>query len=145
VLFCGSMSCLQNEAVTGNTQTTGFLVRMVQLGNDANESHAFHLDRPTRVHIVAVGEGVEPDMMDYGWIENTRTSQRVWELTWRNSRPAGGAGKNRLFDGEIVLDGGEYEGHFKTDATHAWRDWNALPPDAPAMWGMTVVVAAPAR
>ena len=128
-----------------SAHTTGLLVRTVQLRNGANESHGFHLDRPTRVHIVAVGEGVAPDMVDYGWIENTVTRQRVWELTWQNSRWAGGAPKNRLFDGEIVLNRGDYEAHFKTDATHAWRDWNAPPPDDPTLWGMTVAVAGPAH
>jgi hypothetical protein len=120
------------------------LVRMVRLGNDANESHLFHLDRPTRVQIIALGEGVEPGMVDYGWIEDTH-DRRVWELTWSNSRGAGGAPKNRIFAGDIVLDAGVYEAHFKTDYSHAWNDWNALPPDDAAMWGMTVIAVGPAR
>jgi hypothetical protein len=118
---------------------------MVRLGNDADESRLFHLDRPTRVHIIALGEGVEPDMADYGWIDNTHNGQTVWALTWSNSRWAGGAHKNRLFDSEIVLDRGDYEAHFKTDGTHAWGDWNALPPDDATMWGMTVIAVGPAR
>jgi hypothetical protein len=135
-----STSCLQDDAIVDQKHDTGFPVRMVQLGNNADESHRFHLDRPTRVHIIALGEGIEPDMADYGWIENTHTSEVVWALTWCNSRGAGGASKNRLFDGEIVLEGGDYAAHFKTDHSHAWNDWNATPPENAAMWGMTVLV-----
>lgn len=56
LLTLGSASCLQNEAAVDAAQPTGSVVRMVQLGNNADESHVFHFDRPTRVHIIALGE-----------------------------------------------------------------------------------------
>jgi hypothetical protein len=116
------------------------LVRLVRVRDDQHVSDRFHLDKPTRVHIVAVGEGIEPEMADYGWIENRRSGTVVWELTWHNSRWAGGAKKNRIFDGTLLLDAGDYEAFFVTDGSHAWAGWNAPPPEDPTRWGLTVTI-----
>ena len=56
---------------------------------------------------------------------------------------AGGASKNRRFDGTIRLSAGEYVLRYETDGSHAFGDWNADPPDDPEMWGITVSQAAP--
>lgn len=117
-----------------------YLVRLVRIGDNEKRSERFRVDKPTRVHILAVGEGVEPDMVDYGWIENRTTGDVVWELTWRNSRWAGGAKKNRIFDGEMLLDRGEYEAYYETDGSHAWKAWNQAPPDDPGLWGLTITI-----
>jgi hypothetical protein len=117
-----------------------YLVRLVRLRDDAHATRRFRLDRPTRVRIRAVGEGLGTEMFDYGWIEDAASGTWVWEMTARNTRHAGGADKNRIFDGVVLLDRGDYVAHFVTDGSHAWESWNAPRPDDPTLWGLTVLV-----
>ena len=114
------------------------LVRM----RDGERSHvAFSLDRATRVRVYALGEGMEGELVDYGWIEDARTGNTVWKMTYDATSDAGGARKNRLFDGTIRLPAGRYELHYETDGSHAFGDWNADPPDDPDAWGITLLPA----
>jgi hypothetical protein len=78
-------------------------------------------------------------MYDYGWIENAETGETVWEMTYRKTTHAGGASKNRIFDGAIRLPAGRYELRYESDGSHAYGDWNADPPDDPEGWGITVL------
>jgi hypothetical protein len=80
-------------------------------------------------------------MYDFGWIDNDETGQTEWEMTWRNTDPAGGADKNRKFEGTIVLDPGTYEVNYITDGSHSFNDWNASHPRDPKSWGITVSLA----
>jgi hypothetical protein len=123
-------------------QGKDYLVRMVRVGNDEHRRQRFKLDKPTRVHIFAEGEGlIDGQMADYGWIEDVRNGTWVWEMTIRNTRHAGGDVKNRLFDGTLLLDAGEYDAHFVTDDSHAWNAWNRDKPDNPNSWGLTITHA----
>jgi hypothetical protein len=114
------------------------LVRMVRVGDDEHRRATFTLNASTRVQIVAVGEGQDGDMADFGWIENRKTGRTVWEMTWRNTRHAGGAEKNRIFDGQITLDAGEYEVFYESDGSHSFEDWNDTKPRNASQWGITV-------
>lgn len=114
------------------------LARLTRVGDDQHRRASFKLDAPTRVHILAVGEGSDGDMYDYGWIEDAKSGRSVWEMTWRNTRHAGGAEKNRSFDGSIMLEAGEYEVNFETDGSHSFEEWNAARPRQPQQWGITV-------
>ena len=64
-------------------------------------------------------------MVDYGWIEDAKSGRRVWEMTYRMTEHAGGAKKNRRFDGVIRLPAGEYVLRYETDGSHSFGDWNA--------------------
>ena len=55
--------------------------------------------------IYALGEGIGGDMVDYGWIERCEERRRVWEMTYRATEHAGGAKKNRRFDGSDQIAG----------------------------------------
>lgn len=116
-----------------------YLVRLVRVGSNQHERARFTLNAPTRVRIVAVGEGLYNEMFDYGWIETVPGRTWVWEMTMRNTRHAGGADKNRRFDGTLLLDAGTYEAHYVTDDSHAWNDWNQPRPKDPKAWGLTIV------
>ena len=105
--------------------------------NDAPRKR-FVLERQTEVRVYALGESSGGQMADYGWIEDARTGRRVWEMTSRTSQPAGGAAKNRKFDGIITLPAGEYTLRYEADDSHAFGSWNAAPPDDPEMWGITL-------
>lgn len=102
----------------------------------------FTLDHPAALHVVAIGEGMDGEMYDYGWIENAETGDKVWEMTYGATSDAGGARKNRLFDGTIRLPAGRYELRYETDGSHAYGDWNDDPPDDPEGWGITLLPGA---
>lgn len=120
-----------------------YLVRMVRMRSNQHERARFTLTAATRVRVIAVGEGLYNEMFDYGWIETVPSGTWVWEMTMRNTRHAGGADKNRRFDGTLLLDAGTYEAHFVTDDSHAWNDWNQARPKDPDAWGLSIVVAPP--
>jgi hypothetical protein len=114
------------------------IAQIVRVGDNADRTETFRLDHPTRVRIYAIGEGQTRDMVDYGWIENSRTHARVWEMTYAMTFFAGGARKNRMVNTTVMLDQGEYSLHFVTDDSHSFADWNADPPDDPEYYGITL-------
>ncbi len=114
------------------------LVNITRVGDDQKRKKEFTLDKETRVHIYALGEGDRDQFHDFAYIVNEKTGMAVWEMTWRNTFHAGGARKNRVFDGDIVLDPGTYTVHYITDGSHAFNDWNAARPDDPFNWGIKI-------
>ncbi len=119
----------------------GQLAAITEVGDDADQRTRFTLSSPTRVHVHALGEGTRDDLVDYGWIEDARNGDIVWEMTYRKTSHAGGAEKNRVVDQTILLDKGEYVVHYVTDGSHSFPDWNASPPDDPNDWGIIVTEA----
>jgi len=117
------------------------IVHMTQVGDHEFRKEGLTLKRPLPVRIYAVGEGSSSDgeMYDYGWITDTRTRKRVWEMTSRNTDHAGGADKNLLHDGQITLPAGSYFVHYVTDGSHSYEKWNARPPYDPPHWGITLL------
>ena len=115
------------------------VVDLSRVGNDRFEKDAFTLKRPADVRILCVGEYTSGGgFSDYGWILNARTRETVWEMDRRNTRHAGGARKNRMFDGIVSLEQGNYEVFYITDGSHGYRRWNAGPPYNPEAWGITI-------
>jgi hypothetical protein len=103
-------------------------------------SGGFTLVKPLNLQIYALGEGRDGDMFDYGWIIDASTRKIVWEMTCRNTESAGGAAKNRMFDGLVRFDPGNYIVYYVTDDSHSFRDWNTSPPYDPEGWGITISV-----
>ncbi len=120
------------------TASANVLAKITYVGDDADESQVFVLDKPTRVHVVCLGEGSGSDMADYGWIENAADDDIVWEMTYRRSKWAGGADKNRLVDTYVMLDAGKYRARFVSDDSHSFGNWNSDPPNNPQRWGITI-------
>jgi hypothetical protein len=115
------------------------IAELVRMGDDQNARAAFTLERPIAIRIYALGEADGDELVDYGWIEDAATGTAVWEMTYRMTTPAGGADKNRLFEGTIQLPAGRYVLHYQSDGSHAYGDWNADPPDDPEGWGITLL------
>jgi hypothetical protein len=59
-------------------------------------------------------------------------------MKYKDTRKAGGAEKNRVFDNTLRLDAGSYIAHFITDDSHAYGDWNTDPPRDKSNWGITI-------
>lgn len=116
------------------------LIDFSRARDDDFQEQAFRLSQPTTLHVYAIGEGVDDGWrwVDYGWIIDAATRETVWEMEDRNTVPAGGAEKNRMFDGIVELPAGDYVAFFVTDDSHSWEDWNDAAPFDPAGWGMQI-------
>lgn len=115
-----------------------FLVDLTGLGDDEEVREKFTMEKDGNVRIRALGEGSSGQMYDYGWIETAGDNDVVWEMTYRKTRHAGGASKNRMINQTVSLEKGSYYACFITDGSHSFPDFNASPPMNPQKWGMTV-------
>jgi len=97
----------------------------------------FTLPRETSVRVFAQGEGGGAQMFDYGWIEDVETRKVVWEMKEPETTHAGGAAKNRKVDASVSLPAGRYKLHYKSDDSHSFDNWNALPPEI-NFWGIAL-------
>ncbi len=128
-----------HEAVVGHYEVPSdpaVLAQLKGIGDDESISRRFTLDEETKVRVYALGEGDESEMYDFAWIESVATHRAVWEMTYRASEHAGGADKNRLFNGTIVLPAGDYILRYQTDGSHSAEDWNRTPPHDPFNYGV---------
>jgi len=118
----------------GNDATVAQLNHM---GNDEDARTTFQLPQQTRLRVLALGEGRDRELFDYGWIEDA-AGKTVWKMQYDQTDPAGGADKNRMFDGVVTLPAGTYVLRYRSDGSHSYDDWNANPPDDPESWGISV-------
>ncbi|UCH84610.1 MAG: hypothetical protein JSW50_02635 [Candidatus Latescibacterota bacterium] len=116
------------------------IVELTRLGDDETASQGFTLDTRMQLRVFALGEGGDDEMYDYSWIADAHTRGRVWEMRPAMTEHAGGASKNRVFDGVITLDAGDYIVYAITDGSHSYEHWNASAPHDPERWGITVLV-----
>src|SRR6266550_1897891 len=98
------------------------IVSLIGIGDDEMRSAGFALRRPMDVHIYAIGEGFSDRMADYAWIVDEEQHKRIWSMSYENTAHAGGAAKNRLFDGTVHLAPGNYLVYYKSDGSHSGND-----------------------
>jgi hypothetical protein len=127
-------------AVTTHAEVAdpSLVAQIVRVRDHERKQTTFTLAQDSRVRIYALGEADDGELADYGWLEDAKSHRKVWEMTYRATEPAGGAAKNRRFDGAISLPAGDYVVHYVTDGSHAFGEWNADPPDDPMSWGITI-------
>lgn len=138
VMGAGDNFSPKNVAPFTETEAENVIAQLIRVRDDQHVRQKFTLDKTMRVRIYAIGEGVGNDMADYAWIENARSGEVVWEMTYRTTVNAGGAKKNRLYDRPVLLEKGDYILHFRTDDSHAFNDWNSDPPDDRTHYGVTI-------
>ncbi len=114
------------------------LAEIIRVRDHEYEKQTFTLGKKSKIRIYAIGEGSSGDMSDLGWIKNKDTGRIVWEMTYRNTDAAGGARKNKLFDGTIILPAGKYTVYYETDGSHSYRDWNAAAPYDQEHYGISI-------
>jgi len=114
------------------------IVSFNKVRDDEDLEKGFTLTNETSLDIYAVGEGGRDGIFDYVWIYNTATRERVFEMNYRNTEFAGGADKNLSVKETLKLPAGSYKVSYVTDDSHSYNDWNALPPDDPEFWGVTI-------
>jgi hypothetical protein len=116
------------------------LIEITEVGDDQSIDRAFRLSSPGVLQVLALGEydAAEDQFSDHGWISDASTGETVWRMTGRNTMDAGGANKNRRFDGLVELPAGEYVVHYVTDDSHSFDQWNQEAPFEPERWGITI-------
>lgn len=120
--------------------TPDVAVQFTRMGDSESAEQAFRLQRDADLRILAVGEYSDgaDEFADYGWIVDAATGKAVWEMTERNTAHAGGAQKNRMFDGIVHLPAGEYIAYYVTDDSHSYDEWNSAAPIQGEDWGLTI-------
>ncbi len=116
------------------------LVQIVKVQDNENAARGFKLFDEIKVNIYAIGEGKKGVMYDYGWIETADDNEVVWSMKEEKTEHAGGAYKNRLFDGIIELDPGSYLLRYKSDGSHSYGAFNESPPPDDRHYGITLYV-----
>lgn len=107
-------------------------------GRETQKAFTFQVHAPTALRAYALGEMEPHNAMDYGWIEDAVTREKVWTMTYEATRPAGGPSENRLLDTAVSLEPGFYRAVYRTDANHDARRWRANPPYDVAAWGLSL-------
>jgi CubicO group peptidase (beta-lactamase class C family) len=128
---------LYSKGLPADLASTKALAEIVRVADDSDKTAEFSVSQEQTVRVFAIGEGQGADMFDYGWIENAETGKRIWEMKMPESKHAGGAPKNRLSDTVVTLPTGKYKLRYKTDDSHSFDNWNALPPDV-NFWGIAI-------
>ncbi|MFC1730334.1 hypothetical protein ACFL6I_08350 [candidate division KSB1 bacterium] len=114
------------------------IAQLISIRNDKLVKKSFSIEEPTRIRIYAIGEGMYGRMTDYGWIDSEENERVIWEMKYRETAHAEGAMKNRVFDGTIMLNSGNYVLYYVSDENHAFDRWNDDPPFDPEYWGITL-------
>ncbi len=120
-------------------ENSNILVNLTGIGDNEEVRQSFVLKKDQKVKILALGEGRSGAMFDYGWIEEAESGEVIWEMTYRKTRHAGGAKKNRQAEAGITLEAGKYYVYFETDGSHSFPDFNASRPENPQKWGIRVI------
>jgi CubicO group peptidase (beta-lactamase class C family) len=121
----------------GDLASKKAIAEIVRVKDNSDQTAEFTLPQEQSVRVFAIGEGQTGEMFDYGWIENADTGKRVWEMKQPETKPAGGAPKNRLIDTSVTLAAGRYKLRYKSDDSHSFDNWNAFPP-AINFWGIAL-------
>ena len=134
----GAGFSMSDVELNASTKGPDIIAQIASVGDGADKSEIFRVDKPTRVRIYALGEGQNREMFDYGWIEDANTEKVIWEMTYGMTFHAGGGRKNRVVNTSLLLDKGEYKLRYISDDSHSYNHWNTDPPDDPTMWGITL-------
>ena len=114
---------------------------MIGMGDDETRSEGFTLKQPLEIGIYALGEGRDGEMFDYAWIVDARSRHRVWTMAYDETEHAGGADKNRLYEGTLKLEPGSYLVYYRSDGSHSAHEWNAARPAESRYWGVSIFPA----
>lgn len=114
------------------------IAQIVRVRNSANKEERFTVDRTTKIRVYAIGEGEKRVMYDYGWIQDAKSHEVVWEMTYSMTLHAGGSRKNRMVNTTVLLDKGTYVLHYVSDDSHCYGIWNADAPEDQQYWGITL-------
>lgn len=118
------------------------------VGTDEQREDTFVLPDTTHVLLAALGEIIGSTAYDYAVLLRQRpgggSPEEVWAMSDENTRPAGGASKNREAEVILALDPATYTLRYVTDGSHDCSDFNDEAPPHPDRWGATLFALDPA-
>lgn len=119
----------------------GALINHTSLGDSEYIETGFTMKEAGQLRIYAILEYPEGDRdpVDYGWIVEVDSRDKVWEIDRWNTDYAGGGDKNQVHDEEISLEKGSYILYWVTDDSHSFESFNVNPPYDPLNWGVQVL------
>ena len=110
---------------------------LANVGINKDLTKEFSVDYDDTLNIVGIGENCSADYTswcDYGWIEDSN-GRILWQMQSQPAAHAGGAQKNQQVIAMIALPAGHYKLRYKSDAGHAFDNWDSAPPDH-YVWGI---------
>lgn len=117
------------------------IVAITQVGDYENIEKSFSLSQETELYIYGLGEGINKQFYDFGYIYDVTKNKRVWMFNKHDAEKAGGGNKNIKVEKKLTLPKGSYYVKYVTDDSHSFDEWNVLPPEDPQYWGITIFPA----
>ncbi len=115
------------------------VLQLTKVHEDDFVSQGLSVKSPLEFRVLCLGEQASDDeMADNGWIMNAATREVVWDMADQRLEHAGGAEKNKMFDGTVRLEKGDYIVYYATDDSHSYGDWNSGPPHEQDYYGITL-------
>lgn len=138
-IFAGDRDASSLQSFTPLFEQPNLVFQTTGVGDRTVIKQGITVLEPTSINLYALGEGRgDLELLDFGWIVNANTRNRVWEMTPQNTHHAGGADKNIMTSTSVSLEKGDYVLYYVTDDSHSPADWNAFPPSDPLQWGITL-------
>lgn len=117
------------------------VISLLRVGDDENRQARIQVADTVVAFVAGMGEiWSSGTRYDYGWLEKESTGERVWEMTWETTEPAGGDRTNRKSEQILTLTPGSYLLYYQSDDSHSHEDWLRTRPTNPARWGAALFV-----
>lgn len=120
----------------------GALIRHNRLKDEQFIKTGFEITKPADLRIYAIIEYPsysDGTPVDYAWIINLDTREKVWETDKWNVEYAGGGEKNQIHDDVVRFEKGKYVLYVVSDDSHSFEEFNTNPPYDPYNWGVTIL------
>lgn len=120
------------------------VISLLGVGDDENRQARIQVSDTVVAFVAGMGEiWSSGTRYDYGWLEKESTGERIWEMTWETTEPAGGDRTNRKSEQVVTLMPGSYILYYQSDDSHSHEDWLRSRPTHPARWGAALFVLGP--
>lgn len=115
------------------------IIGITRVGPGVDERVPFSCADSVSVLVYAMGELTSSgSLYDYATIKEVSTGDKIWEMSYRKSEPAGGYETNRKEIAIIHLTPGRYELAYQSDMSHDYSEFSNGAPDMPERWGVTM-------
>ncbi len=134
------------DYVLGQNRNNHIVESILKVGNNADITKTFTIEKKMQVLIVMEGEAG----YDYGWLEDSK-GNILFNYDYKKSLHAGGAFNNRIQCELITLNEGTYSIHFTSNYFYSYEDQfqrnssfdyeirTGLPPEHPELWGIQIL------
>lgn len=117
------------------------VISLLRVGDDENRRARIEVSDTVVAFVAGMGEiWSSGTRYDYGWLERESSGERIWEMTWETTDPAGGDRTNRKSEQVVTLAPGSYLLYYQSDDSHSYEDWLRSEPTNPARWGAALFV-----